>query len=441
MLDPADDFSDFDFDEVDVLLPASATPGPDTGAPILSPLDSAGTGLHFNLIADASVASAPSWFVPSIQAAANLLQQTFSDNITLNITYGWGTIGGNPITNANTALGGAYGFNIGYSTVKSWLSADAKSADDATAVASLPNASSAFPNSRASFGVSTAQEKALGHFTGDPNALDGQMGFGTGWTQGAIVGAALHELTHAMGRLSSWSMDLFRYSAPGTYQFTLGQPAYFSIDGGNTHLANFGQTSDTGDWLTNGNSLAPFTINDPLNEFINSSSNALTAVDITVMDVLGFDRAGSAAPHDDIASSLADANAALAQVAVNGVATGTLEVTGDRDWFSVQLTAGVTYTIKLEGAPTGAGTLSDPYLRFHDGAGALLDENDDASSSNQNSQLTFAATATGTYYVEAGAFSDTGTGTYRVSVSAAATNHAPVITSDGGGDTATLDAG
>ncbi len=53
--------------------------------------------------------------------------------------------------------------------------------------------------------------------------------------------------------------------------------------------------------------------------------------------------------------------------------------------------------------------------------------------------MTFVATATGIYYVEAGAFSDTGTGTYRVGVSATAPlNHAPMITSDGGGDTATL---
>jgi hypothetical protein len=430
---------DFDFDETDLLIPASATPGADKGTPILSAPDSVGAGLHINLIPDASVAGAPSWFVPSVQAAANILQQTFSDNITLNISYGWGTIGGDPITETNTALGGAFGFNIGYSTVKSWLAADAKSADDAAAIAALPDSTSAFPHNRSSFGISTAQEKALGHFTGNASALDGEIGFGTGWTQGAILGAALHELTHAMGRVSGWSLDLFRYSAPGTNLFTLGQPAYFSIDGGTTHLANFGQTSDTGDWLASGGNSTPFTRNDPFDEFINSSSNALTAVDITVMDVLGFDRVGSTTPHDDFASSLTDTTAPFAQVAVNGTGTGSLETIGDRDWFRVQLVAGVTYVINLEGAATAAGTLSDPYLRFHDGAGALLAQNDDASTSNLNSQLTFAAATTGTYYVEAGAFSDTGTGTYRVSVNTTTPgDHAPVITSDGGGDTAAL---
>src|SRR3954466_2015501 len=320
--DDSIDVSSFTLDEVDVLLPAGETTGQDKTIATSSPLESTGAGLHINLIPEASVSNAPSWFVPSVQTAANLLEQAFSDNITLNITYGWGTIGGSPITSANTALGGAYGFSVAYSTLRSWLSADARSTDDTGAVISLPTSTSV--NNRGSFAVSTAQEKALGHFTGDPNAIDGQIGFGTGWTSGAIVGAALHELTHAMGRVSGWNMDLFRFSAPGAYQFTLGQAAYFSIDGGNTHLANFGRTSDTGDWLTNGSSTAPFTTNDPFNESINSSSNALTAVDLTIMDVLGFDRAGTAPPPDDYADSLADATVAFGQVAVNGASTGRL---------------------------------------------------------------------------------------------------------------------
>jgi hypothetical protein len=421
------DVSDFTFDEVDALLPVGETTG-DKAAPTSSPLESTSAGLHINLIPEASVSNAPSWFVPSVQTAADMLEQAYSDNITLNITYGWGTIGGSAITNANTALGGANGFNVAYSTVKSWLGADAKSADDASAIASLPTSTSAFPNNRGFFGVSTAQEKALGHFTGDPSAIDGQIGFGTGWTSGAIIGAALHELTHAMGRVSGWNMDMFRFSAPGAYQFTLGQAAYFSINGGNTHLANFGRTSDTGDWLSNGNSAAPFTTNDPFNESINSSSNALTAVDLTIMDILGFDRAGTAPPPDDYADSLADSTSPFGQVAVNGASTGTLEVTGDRDWFTVQLTAGWSYLFNLEGAPTAAGTLSDPYLRFHDSAGAVLAQNDDVSSSNLNSQVAFVATASGTYYLEAGAFSDMGAGTYRMSISGTAPTVQPPTT-------------
>jgi len=52
-------------------------------------------------------------------------------------------------------------------------------------------------------------------------------------------------------------LDLYRYSAPGVYSYsnlqTTSPYAYFSIDGGNTVLSYFNQTSgaDLGDWLSN----------------------------------------------------------------------------------------------------------------------------------------------------------------------------------------------
>ena len=58
-------------------------------------------------------------------------------------------------------------------------------------------------------------------------------------------------------------------------------------------------------------------------------------------------------------------------VSVGGSATGDIETwRGDRDWFAVSLEAGKTYRFDLEGAPTGGGTLPDPYLRgVHDAIG------------------------------------------------------------------------
>ena len=50
-------------------------------------------------------------------------------------------------------------------------------------------------------------------------------------------------------------------------------------------------------------------------------------------------------------------------VAVDGSVTGWIDYPGDRDWFAVTLEAGTTYRIDLEGSPTGAGTLLNPYLR------------------------------------------------------------------------------
>jgi hypothetical protein len=144
-----------------------------------------------------------------------------------------------------------------------------------------------------------------------------------------------------------------------------------------------------------------------------------------------------ATPSDDFRNSLTDTTHPFGSVAVNGSSAGTLEINGDRDWFQVQLAAGASYVINLQGAQAGGGTLVDPYLRVHDNAGTLLAENDDiVLGVNRDSQLTFTATAAGTYYLEAGAFDDSYTGTYRLSLSAA--NHAPVLTVPSANVTATV---
>ena len=73
--------------------------------------------------------------------------------------------------------------------------------------------------------------------------------------------------------------DFFRFTSPstrlidGNYTATA---ACFSVDGGNTKLADFGQTSDPSDFLNSGVQGA----NDPFNEYyIGSTSQVLTIVD------------------------------------------------------------------------------------------------------------------------------------------------------------------
>ena len=86
---------------------------------------------------------------------------------------------------------------------------------------------------------------------------DGSATFATDINSNLLVGVALHELTHAMGRVpygpSPDIFDLFRFTSPGARLFAGGNTApaaYFSIDGGNTKLADFGQLSDPSDFLT-----------------------------------------------------------------------------------------------------------------------------------------------------------------------------------------------
>ena len=116
-------------------------------------------------------------------------------------------------------------------------------------------------------------------------------------------------------------------------------------------------------------------------------------------------------------------------VAVGSPVTGEIQYTGDRDWFAVTLVEGTTYRIDLKGSPSGDGTLRDPYLRgLHDANGVLLPgtTNDDGGQGD-NSQLSFTAAETGTYYIAAGAGS--GTGTYTLSVTAV--DHAATVAIDG----------
>jgi hypothetical protein len=253
--------------------------------------------MQINLIPDTSVSSAPVGFTAAIQAAANVYDQDFAGNYTVNINYGWGTFNGQAssgLTNPNSgdfALGGEVNSTeVSYATLKSWLTANALLNDQKAALASLPAGNAAFPGATNSFFVSSAQEKAFGEFTGSGSAIDGAIGFNIGDTANPSYWetAALCEIGHALGWMTDHYvgaptiLDLFRYSSAGQYQWTGGDPAYFSIDGGTTPLATFSSTFDY-TLFTNVAS------NDPFNVAGDTIlAQGLTSLDIEVMNVIGF---------------------------------------------------------------------------------------------------------------------------------------------------------
>ncbi len=105
------------------------------------------------------------------------------------------------------------------------------------------------------------------------------------------------------------------------------------------------------------------------------------------------------------------------KISIGGSVNGTIDYAGDQDWYAINLVAGQTYVINLEGSVTGGGTLSDTYLRgIYNANGTLISgtTNDDGGFGT-NSKVTFTALSTGVYYISAGAYS-TRTGTYRLSV-------------------------
>src|SRR5436309_1962724 len=75
--------------------------------------------------------------------------------------------------------------------------------------------------------------------------------FSTDINPNLLVGVALHELTHAMGRVPYGSapdvFDLFRFTSQNVRLFQGGATApaaYFSLDNGATKIADYGQRSD-----------------------------------------------------------------------------------------------------------------------------------------------------------------------------------------------------
>ena len=314
--------------------------------PLASTMIGAAGGLQISLDWDASALAAPQSFRDGMQAAANLITAAFSDNITVHIKIGYGSINGTPLSNQTGALGGwNSGLGISYTNLRSELSQNATSADDISSVNALPNAANI--QGVSSFAISRAQGKAFGLIDANNAGEDGVVGMGTSITGNNLISVGLHELTHAMGRLAGTGMDLVRFTANGTRLFSNAIPAtasYFSVNDGATKLADFGITSDPGDYLNTGVQ-GP---TDPFNEFYNGSTQTvLTGVDLRNMDVLGYSRADQT-PADTVT---------ITDVSVNEGNSGTSLMT-----FTVTRASGNTAFAINYATANGTATAGSDYV-------------------------------------------------------------------------------
>ncbi len=94
----------------------------------------------------------------------------------------------------------------------------------------------------------------------------------------------------------------------------------------------------------------------------------------------------------------------------------TIETPSDHDWYRVTLTAGTTYTIHTSSLSGGGNP--DSFLTLRDSSGVMLVEDDDGGDSTY-SLISYTATTTGTYFVDAGTFSGMGqssSGSYHLSI-------------------------
>ncbi len=163
--------------------------------------------MNINLVFDAQALAAPTAFRTGMQQAANIIDAAFSDNITINIAVGYGEFLGGALPNQNTSEGNidfngndGTGFSESYQNLRSLLNSHRTSSDDNTAVADLPNTTTLQGRGKLPHRFRPG-EGARGPGANDTR-LDGAIGMGTFFTGTVLIGGALHELTHAMGRIA-----------------------------------------------------------------------------------------------------------------------------------------------------------------------------------------------------------------------------------------------
>ncbi|MDB5475841.1 MAG: alkaline metalloproteinase [Phenylobacterium sp.] len=381
-----------------------------------------GSGLTFINYYDDTVSAA---YRSAIVTAENELQSHFTNPLTISVNFVLGPL------SATAAAQNQFSLNtVSYATLAAALRSHAVTSDDVLAVNGLPASD---PSNGVGFSIPVSMARMLG-LAPQTNSLDVTVTLNSNlnWSFGQdAVGAIEHEITEGgFGRIGSlgiqstkWQpMDLFRFTAAGVRDYTGGSDGiatFFGLDQFHILDRQFHNSidangvddgSDLSDWSNiRGDSFGPGGPNSP---------GTLSATDLRVLDILGWNSATFTPAPDEFANSLTDASHGIGQVLAGGSSTGALQSAGDRDWFRVQLQAGLSYTIKLTGQHAGGGTLADPFLRLHDASGAVVASNDDiVDGTNPDSQVTFVATATGTFYVEAGAYVDGYAGSYTVAVS------------------------
>ncbi len=258
-----------------------------------------------------------------IQSAINFYQNTFADPISVNIAFG----------NSSSGLGGTsfFVYNPGFTAFRNALVADASSADDASAVATIPGGANNPLNSNTGFfaksanlravGINqvghtwTAAEGCSGGLTG---VFDGCISLNLGITNDAnfgggamysLISVVEHEINEVLGLGSSLGLglsqpspeDLFRYAAAGVRSYATRScsgtvpRAFFSIDGGATNIDEFNNCNnggDYGDWVTH----TPTQVQDAFTNNTGAPFLTLTSAETRALDVIGYSLAPIAPP-------------------------------------------------------------------------------------------------------------------------------------------------
>lgn len=284
----------------------------------------------------------------AFQAAASYWSGKLTDNATVYLNISFSDLGANVLGSTRSEQ-----TTVSYGELRSHLATDAKSAVDTAAVASLQPGTAAsfwatqgdltrrFDNDGSKNNqllvINTANAKAIGLNLG-PNlgALDATISFANAFAgsfaysrvNGQVpsnkidfITVAEHEIGHALGFVSGVDtidgcvshaaqcglsgqpnefenlpiytpLDMFRYSAAGKRDVSVGGQPYFSVDGGLTSIQPF----STGDEHGNGSQASHFgtSVITLMRPFVtNGLSYNATASDLMAFDAIGWDVAAA----------------------------------------------------------------------------------------------------------------------------------------------------
>jgi hypothetical protein len=253
-----------------------------------------------------------------INNAIAFYQNTFTDNITVNIEF----------HNMTSGLGQStfFFFSIAYSTYCTALAANATSPDDMTALANTPCGPNNPANNTANIGVKSPNGRAVGlnlaeqpfptnsscptpMFTGS-GCIGLNVTLANSIGPGILFATVEHEIDEVLGLGSAlqgttttstpWPEDLFRWqpgppvvrsyaaNASGTNPCAMGTPlAFFSIDGGTHDLDDFNNCAnggDYGDWVTH----TPSQVQDAFTNGTGTPALTVTSPEVRALDVIGY---------------------------------------------------------------------------------------------------------------------------------------------------------
>jgi hypothetical protein len=261
-----------------------------------------GTPARANLVItptfDSSITSDPN--AASIEGVINqaisIYESKLTNPITVNIEFASMNSG---LGQSSTAFA-----TLRYQSFINALTANATSADDATALAHLPNGPNNPVTGSTLINVKTANLKALG-IAFSPPQFDGTVSLNThitdigtpGGGPYSLLATTEHEIDEVLGLGSAlptltnpFPEDLFRYNGSGGRSFTTSSTAlaFFSIDG-TTKLAQFDNQNDGGDfgdWQSNPlpNGVSP----QVQDAFATPGANPALGVELRALDVIGY---------------------------------------------------------------------------------------------------------------------------------------------------------